>query len=171
MRRLTARLRPLLLPVALVVAAAIAVDGWAPRSASDDAAVVTPVAPQGRVLVAVSPTDPASLSLAPPGTRVDVYGAVTDAITGLDGSGGGSDGGAPARRLASDALVMGPVGTAPGGDTSGPLAVAQPAASALTLAVTDDEAAVLAAQQGRGLMLAIRGRDRTGGHAPDGGTG
>ncbi|MGJ7442215.1 hypothetical protein [Aquipuribacter sp. MA13-6] len=163
-RRAGARARPWLLPVAVVVAALVVplrVTAPAPE------AVVTPVprAPSGRVLVAVTPSDPAVLALAVPGTAVVVYAA---APPGLD-----PDARGPARLVADAALVVDPVPGGPDAMAVGPLAPAgvlpaAPAGGAVTLAVTDAEAAALAAHPGGGLTLAVRAPTDPGGVAPDG---
>lgn len=167
-RRLSARLRPLLLPVALVVCAFVLADGLL---GSTPAATVDlgPAPPEGSVLMAVSPADPAVLVLASPGSHVDVYAAgAAFPGGGAPGTGAGTDGGPPARArlLVSGALVVGGPGWAPGDPTDpsardGPLgpgigAGAGPWGSAVTLAVDDDEAAVLAEHTGGGFVLAVR---------------
>lgn len=155
--RLTARLRPLLLPVALVTAALIVGSELASGDDIDPVAAPIPIAPAGRVLVVVSPADPAVLRLTEPGTVVDVYGAAPDVIGSLP-EGAESDQPARALLLASSALVMGPTSTSEAAGTA-----LQPAgvlggqvADALTLAVTDSEASAIAARRGSGLSLALR---------------
>ncbi|WP_380165682.1 hypothetical protein [Jannaschia sp. R86511] len=174
-RRASARARPWLLPVAVVVAALLVP---LRASAPAPAPVVVPVpalVPPGRVLVAVTPSDPAVLGLARPGVRVDVYAAAATSFEPGDDR--------PARLVAVDALVVDPDGGADGtgstprpgdgraagpdpggaGGASGGLAAAGVLPSspsgpaAVTLAVTDAEAADLAARPGSGLTLAVRG--------------
>jgi hypothetical protein len=173
-RRLSARLRPLLLPVALVICAFVLADrllGTSPAVPVD----LGPAPPAGSVLVAVSPADPAVLGLASPGSLVDVYAAGT-AVPGAGGpeagTGDGTPGGSPARSrlLVSGALVMGTPGggvaglagpsardgpLGPGVGTTAGLG-AGPWGSAVTLAVSDDDAAVLAQHTGGGFVLAVR---------------
>lgn len=166
-RRLSARLRPLLLPVALVVCAVVLADGLlgaAPAATVD----LGPAPPEGSVLVAVSPADPAVLLLASPGSHVDVYAAGAAVPGGgAPGTGAGTGGGPPARArlLVSGALVVGGPGGASGDPAArdGPLdpgvgvgAGAGTWGSAVTLAVSDDEAAVLAEHTGGGFVLAVR---------------
>lgn len=171
-RRAGARLRPWLLPVAVVLAALVfPLRIGAP--APPPPAVAVPQAPPGHVLVAVTPSDPAVLGLAVPGSRVDVYAAAPVGLDGPDGR--------PADRVADAALVVDPTGGAPAGSTSssaaGPLSPAAtlttgPATGgAVTLAVTDVEAAALAARPGTALTLAVRPPDAGAGGPAAAGTG
>lgn len=153
-RRALSRLRPVLLPVAVVVAAFLLAGGRAP--AAEPAWAPPPVVPpDGRVLVAVSPAEPAVLELARPGSLVDVYAAAT--------AGWSQEPAGPAAvLLVSGALV---VGVPPRAGGVGPLAPALPGsggAGSLTLAVTDAQALALAgagttASGGGVLSLAVRG--------------
>lgn len=155
-RRTGARVRPWLLPVAVVVAALV-VPLRVTAPPPEPVAAPLPTVPAGRVLVALTPADPAVLALAVPGTHVDVYAA---APLGLDPGPR-----PPAERVAGAALVVGPAGDDPGTAAGGPLAPAgvlpsgPPGGSAVTLAVTDAEAAALAAHPGGGLTLAVRAPD------------
>jgi len=160
-RRAGARARPWLLPVAVVLAALLVPLRVAAPAVEPSAAVAVPHAPQGRVLVAVTPSDPAVLGLAVPGTRVDVYAA---APLSLDGAGG-----RPADLVADAALVVDPTAGRGDGSPSSPaagpsspaaaLSSGPPTGAAVTLAVTDAEAAALAARPGSGLTLAVRPPD------------
>ncbi len=162
LRRGTARVRPWALPAAVLVAALVVAGRSGP--AVPTAAAVPPLqVPVGRVLVVVQPAEPAVLQLAVPGSVVDVYGApasfaaegatapalllVSAAVVVGEGA-GTVDGSADAGGGPVEAGVVGPLG-------DGPLA-GTPAPGAVTLAVTDAEAASLAAQQGSGLTLAVR---------------
>ncbi len=153
-RRTSARVRPWVLPVAVVVAALV-VPLRVAAPTPPPAALPLPQAPAGRVLVAVTPTDPAVLTLAVPGTAVDVYAAPG---VGLD-----PDARRPARLVADAALVVDPVrGAGPAEQGGGPLSPAgvlpsgPDAGATVTLAVTDAEAAALASHPGGGLTLAVR---------------
>jgi hypothetical protein len=101
--------------------------------------------------VVVTPADPAVLHLAVPGALVDVWGPGEPAVLGVEPAEQ-----ATARLLASSAVVVDP-GTRPA-DVPDPVGLigVGPGTAAVTLAVTDAEASALAAQQGRGLMLAVR---------------
>lgn len=157
-RRALSRLRPLLLPLALVVTGLVVASALGPPPPVEPL-TLGPAVPPGRVLVVVSPADPAVLGVAVPGSVVDVYAAPVDAwaLTG-DGTEG-----AGARLLVREALV---VGRAPPGGrdaASAPLAPAPAGdrASSVTLAVTDEQARALAgagtAGSGGALSLAVRG--------------
>ncbi|MFC3686932.1 hypothetical protein [Aquipuribacter hungaricus] len=161
-RRTAARARPLLLPVAVVLATALAL-GAGPGT---DAVGLPPpglVVPVDRVLVAVQPADPAVLALAPPGSRVDVYAAVSPVASDPFAEGPAP----PGQRVVDGALVVGPpavgglTGAGPvdgaGGGGSG-LLTGAPAATGIALAVTDGEAAALAARAGTALLVAVRGQ-------------
>lgn len=155
-RRMTARARPLLLPSALIIAALILGSELAAAGRGQPADPPPPVAPPGRVLVVVSPADPAVLRLTAPGTVVDVYGASPDALGPLDVD--SVDEPVRALLLASSALVMGPA-SVPGAhavSVPAPDVLGGRSAEALTLAVTDAEAGAIAAQRGSGLSLALR---------------
>lgn len=166
LRRASARARPWLLPVAVLLAALLVGGRQAAPAPVHTTGPLAATVPVGRVLVVVSPSDPAVLHLASPGTQVDVYGATTS-FDGLDGP-------AEARAvlLAAAAVVVGTDGDAgTGGIGAGPPGPLEPGAAlsgspapgAVTLAVTDDEAAALAAQQGAGLTLAVRAGPARGG--------
>lgn len=172
-RRLLARARPLLLPLAVVLSALLLGGRLLPAPDTRPwPAAAPPQPPAGRVLVVVTPADPAVLGLATPGAVVDVYGAL-DALAGPGLTG---DGGARAGRLVEAAPVLAPGGTvsAAGPDppalAPGPLVAGSPVTGSVVLAVTDDEARALAGQQGRGLSLAVRtaSERRTGSPPPPG---
>lgn len=155
-RRTSARARPWVLPVAVVVAALV-VPLRAGAPTPEPVAYAVPQVPAGRVLVAVTPTDPAVLALAVPGTAVDVYAAPS---AGLD-----PDARRPADRVADAALVVDPAEGGPDDPPGGPLSPAEvlptgpTTGGTVTLAVTDAEAAALAAHPGGGLTLAVRATD------------
>lgn len=163
-RRAGARARPLLVPLGLIVAALVLVQARSP-----DAVVTTPPAgpavPDGMVLVAVQPSDPAVLGLAVPGSRVDVYAAAgAGALDPL-----GEVGDRPADLVVRAGLVVAPAtdgaaaGTAAAVDPGGSLGPgggwggADVGAGALALLVADDEASALASRPGRALLVAVRG--------------
>lgn len=172
-RRTGARLRPLLLPASVLVAAVLVLGARAP----DVVAVTAPAAvevPAGRVLVAVQPDDAAVLALALPGSRIDVYAAAS--FGSLDPLGGSTA--AAADLVVRNALVVVPPATAgsPGAATGahdpstpggGGLLLSDPASGAgtsgaLTLVVTDQEAAALAARPDGALLVAVRGSPWSG---------
>lgn len=164
-RRIVARLRPWVLPAAVVVAALIVTARPGDPGQVDTMAPTVPSAPAGLVLLAVTPADRAVMDLVVAGSRVDVYAAGTP--LGPEGADA-----PPARLVAGDVLVVGPgTGEAPGvasddpgggpgpGGGLGPVGLPGPAGgapAALTLAVTDAEAAAIAARPGTGLTLAVR---------------
>ena len=183
-RRTSARLRPLLLPVSVLLGAVLVLGARAPQAVAPLAPTVVEV-PEGHVLVAVRPDDPAVLALAVPGRRIDVYagmpfgavpyGAMSDGAlpsgTMSDGapdpSGGSTD--VAATLVVRDALVVAPPSTAGSStavDTSldpsaaaagGLLPTGPEATDALALVVTDQEAAALAARPDVALLIAVRG--------------
>lgn len=173
-RRTSARLRPLLLPVAVLLGAVLVLGARAPQAVAPLAPTVVEV-PEGHVLVAVRPDDPAVLALAVPGRRIDVYAGMPYGATsyGLmsdgapDPPGGSTD--VAATLVVRDALVVAPPSTAGSStavDTSldpsaagagGLLPTGPGATDALTLVVTDHEAAALAARPDVALLVAVRG--------------
>jgi len=182
-RRTGARLRPLLLPASVLVGAVLVLGARTP----DVVAVTAPARveiPAGRVLVAIQPRDPAVLALAVPGSRIDVYAAVS--FTSLDPLGGSTTTAAdlvvrnalvvvPSPTAGSPGAVVGardpssPAGAGAGqgalgggGGGGGGLLLSDPVtgagtSGALTLVVTDQEAAALAARPDGALLVAVRG--------------
>ena len=168
-RRTSARLRPVLLPVSVLVGVVLLLGGRAPQAVVPLAPTMVEV-PEGHVLVAVRPDDPAVLALAVPGRRIDVYAGMPYGAVpygALDPSGGSTD--VAAALVVRDALVVEPpsrAGSSTAVDTSldpsaaaaGGLLTTGPGASdALTLVVTDQEAAALAARPDVALLIAVRG--------------
>ena len=173
-RRTGARLRPLLLPMSVLLGAVLVLGARAPQAVAPLDPTVVEV-PEGHVLVAVRPDDPAVLALAVPGRRIDVYagmpygamsyGAMPDGA--LDPPGGSTD--VAATLVVRDALVVAPPSTAGPStavDTSfdpsvagagGLLPTGPGATDALTLVVADHEAAALAARPDVALLVAVRG--------------
>lgn len=161
-RRAGARLRPLLLPLAVLLSTVVLTDRLLGSGEPAVPVDVGPSPPAGSVLVAVSPTDPAVLALATPGSSVDVYAAGT---AGPGPPVAGTVPGPPARAvlLVSAALVVAPPVRAPTGPGDGGGLIAPgatggagSAGSAVTLAVDDTDAAVLAEHTGGGFVLAVR---------------
>ena len=168
-RRTGARLRPLLLPMSVLLGAVLVLGARAPQAVAPLAPPVVEV-PEGHVLVAVRPDDPAVLALAVPGRRIDVYAGMSYRATSygaLDPPGGSID--VAATMVVRDALVVAPPSTAGPStavDTSfdpsvagagGLLPTGPCATDALTLVVTDHEAAALATRPDVALLVAVRG--------------
>lgn len=164
-RRAGARARPLLLPVA-VVAAAVAVLGARPGDTVPPGAPPAAELPDGRVLVVVEPGEPAVVAVAAPGSTVDVYAPA--GLGALDALGAGPL--APADLVVSGALVVPPAAAGSAGSAEGASGVVDPVGStlgaadvgagapaALTLVVTDAEAAALAARPGGSFLVAVHG--------------
>lgn len=168
-RRTSARLRPLLLPVSVLLGTVLVLGAQAPQAVAPLAPTVVEV-PEGHVLVAVRPDDPAVLALAVPGRRIDVYAGMPYGAMSYgapDPSGGSTD--VAATLVVRDALVVAPPSTAgsstavdtsldPSAAAAGGLLPTGPGASdALALVVTDQEAAALAARPDVALLVAVRG--------------
>lgn len=173
-RRVVARVRPLLLPLALVVAALVVASPRAPELPPVHAPA-GPVVPEGHVLVAVQPDDPAVLAIAVPGSRVDVYAAA-----GLGSSDPLGEGPLGADLVVRRALVVPPPSaggaSAPlggsGVEPAGGVRLSDGAASSagarptVVLLVRHEEAAALAARPGGPLLLAVRGGPARGPEPP-----
>ena len=168
-RRTGARLRPLLLPMSVLLGAVLVLGARAPQAVAPLAPTVVEV-PEGHVLVAVRPDDPAVLALAVPGRRIDVYAGMSYgamSFGALDPPGGSID--VAATLVVRDALVVAPPSTAgsssavdtsldPSAAGAGGLLPSGPGATdALALVVTDREAAALAARPDVALLVAVRG--------------
>lgn len=146
-----------------MVVSAVLVLGAGPGTDVVGVPVPGPAVPADRVLVAVQPADPAVLALAPPGSRVDVYAASSPLASDPFADGPAP----PGERVVDGALVVGPPAVAgavvagpPGGAGGGGPGLLEgvPASTGLTLAVTDGEAAALAARAGAALLVAVRGQ-------------